>query len=63
MEGKEETAQARDVAVRADTVPDGPVRVDTAMRRCATMYLGPMEADNPRGRLWWRKVALLAARH
>ena len=37
----EDTTQAHDVAVRADDVaPDGPVKVDTAMRRCAAMYLG-----------------------
>ena len=42
----DDTTQAHDVAVRAaDVAPDGPVKVDTAMRRCAAMYLGATGRD------------------
>ena len=55
--------------MRADDVaPDGPVKVDTAMRRCAAMYLGATGRDMRRlraldlgGTAWWRKVEALAA--
>ena len=41
MKPRDDTTQAHDVAVRADDVaPDGPVKVDTAMRRYKQMYEG-----------------------
>ncbi len=62
----DDTTQAHDVAVRADDAADGPVKVDTAMRRCAAMYLGAggrdlatlrRTAPTTLGRRdWWRKV-------
>lgn len=55
-----ETSQARDVAILDATRPDGPVRVDTAMRRRRLEYAGPSETG---GDGWWRRVVLLAARH
>ena len=65
----DDTAQAHDVAVRAvDVVVDGPVKADTAMKRCAAMYLGATGQDMRRlraldldGTAWWRKVRALAA--
>ena len=70
MKLKDDTTQAHDVAVRAAdvVVVDGPVGVDTAMRRCAAMYLGAtgrdmrrLQALDPHGTAWWRKVRTLAA--
>ena len=60
----DDTTQDHDVAVRAtDVAPDGPVKVDTAMRRCAAMYLGATGRDmrrlralDPGGTAWWRRV-------
>ena len=62
----DDTTQAHDVAVRAaDMAPDGPVKVDTAMRRCAAMYLGATGRDMRRlatlrrtapGRTDWKVV-------
>ena len=53
------TGQARDLALRKQAA-DGPVTVDTAMRRCAAMYLGATGRDMRRlqaldldGRAWW----------
>ena len=46
MKEIDDTTQAHDVAVRADDVTAaGPVGVDTAMRRCAAMYLGATGHD------------------
>ena len=46
MKETDDTTQAHDVAVRAaDVAVDGPVGVDTAMRRCAAMYLGATGHD------------------
>lgn len=55
MKVSDDTGQARDAALLAPAV-DVPVRVDTAMKAAAHEYTGPA-LD------WWRKVALLAARH
>ena len=60
----DDTTQAHDVAVRAnDVAAAGPVGVDTAMRRCAAMYLGASGRDmrrlqtlDPHGTAWRRKV-------
>ena len=54
MDTVEETGQARDVALLGPT-SDQPVRVDTAMKAAAGEYQGPG------GRVWWDKVAALAA--
>ena len=69
-----ETDQARTLArARVAPAPDMPVRVDTAMQRCAAMYLGATGRPLLRTRqpvfpeigtpAWWRRVRTLAALH
>ena len=58
MKLSNDTGQARDVAIIDATLPDGPVKVDIAMKAAAHEYQEPSAAElrrtAPTTVDWWR---------